>query len=340
MRARPALTRRRALLGAGILTLAPFVASCGTGSSPVGRIGFTLSAPQPGLQDFERDVRRVRKLGAGWVRFGVVGHQVLRSWSDQGKVVFDPDRLSAYDEAFDLVDSLGLGVCLLTVDGAPAAGNTDEYFETMDQYWSTLSERFGSRTSVWQVYNEVSDTDFRSAAAITGDFDEYLSDLDEALGVARESIHRHSPDVKITTSASGYPVNDEREADWLRFFSGVRKNLDMSTINLYPVVSDEAISSLPERLRRLEDSAGLPVSVGEFGLQTGPELYTEDQQVESLTKSIDAFSRTRADPVFVYRLRNDGAHNDDGFGLYEIDGSPKSSVPKVAAAIADHYPNG
>lgn len=334
------ITRRRALIGAGLLTMAPFVASCGSDGGATGRIGFTVSAPEPGLEQFERDIRAVKDLGASWVRFGVVGHKVLRSWSDGGRVVIDPERLALYDEAFDLVESLDLEICLLTVDGAPTQENTAEYFDLMDQYWSGLSQRFGSRVSVWQVYNEVSDSDFRTAGAITGDRDAYYADLDEALGVARRSIHRHAPRVKITTSASGYPVDDSREADWLRFFAGVRGNLDMCTINLYPVVSDEAISSLPDRLERLERSTGLPASVGEFGLQTGPELYTEEQQVESLTKSIEALSQSHAVPVFVYRLRNDGAHNDDGFGLFEIDGTPKSSVEQVAAAISEWYPDG
>lgn len=337
---RTAITRRRALVGAGLLALAPFAASCRSDSDRTGRLGFTVSAPEPGLGEFERDVRAVKDLGAGWVRFGVVGHKVLRTWSDEGRVVFDPDRMALYDEAFDLVESLGLGVCLLTVDGVPTQENTEEYFDTMDQYWSALSERFGSRVSVWQVYNEVSDSDFRTAGPITGDREAYFADLDEALGVARKSIHAHAPKVKITTSASGYPVDDDREKDWLRFFAGVSRNLDICTINLYPVVSDEAIASLPARLDRLEKSTDRPVSVGEFGLQTGRRLYTEDQQVESLTKSMEAFSRTRAEPVFVYRLRNDGAHNDDGFGLYEIDGTPKSSVPAVSEAIAEWYPNG
>lgn len=328
------------MIGASLLAAAPIITACEPVERPVGQIGFTVDAPQPGLKVFERDVRAIRDLGANWVRFGVVGHQIVTNWSESGRVVLDQDRLEDYDDAFDLVESLGMSVCLLTVDGAPATRNTPEYLDAMRQYLDQLASRFGSSTAVWQVYNEANDIDFRTAGRIEGDLDVYLADLDEALGVASEAIHARASHVRVTTSASGYPVDDEREEDWLRFFAGVGTHLDMSTINLYPVLSDETISSLPDRIERLEQAQGLPVSVGEFGLQTGPGLYTEGQQVESLTKTIAALAQTRATPVFIYRLRNDGAHNDDGFGLFEIDGTPKSSVPEIAEAIAASYPRG
>lgn len=343
------ITRRRALLGAGLLFLIPFVNSCSSGATPNAnssgatlhaKFGFTINGPRPGLEEFSQDIRRLEELGAGWVRFGVVGFQMVRNWSRSGQVVFDSELLDVYDQAFDVVESHGLGVCLLTVDGAPAQSNTPEYLDAMRQYWSTLGERFGQRTAVWQVFNEASHSDFRTPGEIVGDMDVYLADLSEALGVAREAILQHAPQVKLTTSANGYPVNDERESEWLRFFAGVGEHLDLCTLDLYPADSQKAISSMPERIATLERSASLPVSVGEFGLQTGPNLYTEEQQADSLAKSIAALSSSRASPVFVYRLRDDGAENDDGFGLYEIDGTPKSSLPKVAAAIDRWYPNG
>lgn len=338
-----AISRRRWLIGASVITVAG-VATVGSANQSAirrrGRFGFTVSSPQPGLEEFERDVRAVHRLGAGWVRFGVVGFEVIRSWSDGGKLVFKPDRLSLYDSAFAFVKSLGMSVCLLTVDGAPTSQNTTEYLSAMQQYWGQLAQRFGSSVAVWQVYNEASDLDFRTAGAIEGDLDTYFADLDEALGVARESIHAHASHVKITTSASGYPVDDSREQRWLRFFAAVGGQLDICTVDFYPVLSNTAISSLPDRISRLQKQERIPVSVGEFGLQTGPGLYTEAQQAESLVKTISVLSRADAVPVFVYRLRNDGAYKDDGFGLYEIDGTPKTSVAKVAAAISRDYPDG
>ncbi|MDN5585101.1 hypothetical protein [Brevibacterium sp.] len=334
------ISRRRWLIGAGLITVSALVTADGCAAQRVGRFGFTVSSPQPGLEEFERDVRAVHELGAEWVRFGVVGFEVIRSWSEKGELVFNPERLRLYDSAFAFVESLGMSVCLLTVDGAPASQNTPEYFAAMKQYWGQLAQRFGSSVAVWQVYNEASDLDFRTARAIEGDLDTYLSDLDEALGVARESIHAHASHVQITTSASGYPVNDEREQQWLRFFAAVSGHLDICTVDFYPVLSRKAMSSLPRRIERLGQQEHLPVSVGEFGLQTGPGLYTEAQQAESLVETIGELSQSAADPVFVYRLRNDGASQDDGFGLFEIDGTPKSSLPKVAAAISRGFPDG
>lgn len=340
MTALSTVSRRRWLIGAGLITMTAVVTASGSAARCVGRFGFTVSSPQPGLEEFERDVRAVHALGAEWVRFGVVGFEVIRSWSDKGRLVFKPERLNLYDSAFAFVKSLGMSVCLLTVDGAPASQNTPEYLAAMRQYWEQLAQRFGSSVAVWQVYNEASDLDFRTARAIEDDLDTYLSDLDEALGVARESIHAHASHVQITTSASGYPVSDEREQQWLRFFAAVSGHLDICTVDFYPVLSHQAISSLPSRIERLKQQEQLPVSVGEFGLQTGPGLYTETQQAESLVETIEQLSRSAAAPVFVYRLRNDGASQDDGFGLFEIDGTPKSSLPKVAAAISRGFPDG
>lgn len=337
------ISRRRWMIGTGTLITVAAVSTV-SGSQPTrattGRFGFTVSSPQPGLKDFVRDVREVKGLGADWVRFGVVGFQVVRSWSEEGQVVFDPDRLDAYDSAIAFVESMGMNICLLTVDGVPAEHNTREYLKTMKQYWGRLARRYGRSVAVWQVYNEASDLDFRTARRIKGRREDYHSDLDEALGVAREAIHQYASHVQITTSASGYPVDDEKEEEWLRFFADVSGHLDICTIDFYPVLSAQAIKSLPDRIQRLEKAQDMAVSVGEFGLQTGPGLYTEDQQVESLTKTIEALSTSRAAQVFVYRLRNDGAYEDDGFGLFEIDGTPKSSVPHVAAAIDRFYPDG
>lgn len=333
------VTRRRALTGAGVLLIAPFVVSDKKPSVP-GRFGFTISAPKPGLTDFARDLGAVVDLGAHWVRFGVVGFQAVQDWTGPDRPVFDEDVLNLYDQAFDLVEARGLSICLLTVDGVPAKRNTTDYLNTMGRYWSALSQRFGKRVALWQVFNEANDSDFRSAGEIEDDWDAYLEQLSDALAVARVSILRHAPRVRMTTNASGYPVDDAKEAQWLKFFAGISSQLDVCTLDLYPVLSEAAIASMPERIGRLSDATKLPVSVGEFGLQTGEGLYSEKQQVESLSRSIEAFSRSRADSAFVYRLRDDGARNDDGFGLYKIDGTPKSSVPDIAESIADAFPNG
>lgn len=343
MKTTSSISRRRWMIGTGLFVSVAAI-SVVSGSLPTramaGRFGFTVSSPKAGLQEFVRDVREVKALGAAWVRFPVVGFQIVRSWSVEGRVDFDPERLKIYDKAIAFVESMGMSICLLTVDGAPATRNTPQYLTTMKQYWGLLAQRYGSSVAVWQVYNEVSDIDFRTAAGIKGSREAYYSDLDEALGVARAAIHQHAAHVRITTSASGYPVDDEKEKEWLRFFAAVSGHLDICTIDLYPVLSAPAIKSLPDRIERLEKAQGMAVSVGEFGLQTGLGRYTENQQVESLTKTIGELSRTRADPVFVYRLRDDGAYQDDGFGLFNIDGTPKSSVSDVAAAIAHYYPNG
>lgn len=78
------ISRRRWLIGAGLITVSALVTADGCAAQRVGRFGFTVSSPQPGLEEFERDVRAVHELGAEWVRFGVVGFEVIRSWSEKG----------------------------------------------------------------------------------------------------------------------------------------------------------------------------------------------------------------------------------------------------------------
>lgn len=311
----------------------PAITACTPTRRHMGPIGVTLAPPMGDLDEFDSDLRRVKDLGVDWVRFSIVAEEIVASWSSSDGIRFKNDGLERYRRAFDLVDSRGLKVCLMTVESAPFTEDTDAYLDQMGQYWAKIAGEFGSSVEMWQVFNEADGLDFRTAKGIEGSTQDYYEDLAEALAVAVSVIHRYAPEVAVTTNANGYPVDDTMEERWHAFFSVIGKHLDVLTVNAYPVLSTESIRSLPDRLDRLAGTFDKPVAVGEFGLQTGLKLYTESEQAASLTKTIEAIAESHAYPAFVYRLRNDGADQDDGFGLYEMDGTPKSSLPKVVAAI-------
>ena len=334
------ISRRVWLSGLALIAIGAGLAGCLPTARPQSRFGFTISPPTADFGQFERDVRAANTLGAGWVRFGVIADDVVESWFSDDGVTFDESGFAMYRRALKAAVDAGLAVCLLTVDGVTGVPEEKRYLNLMGQYWSAAAERLGRWVLQWQVFNEANDLDFRTAAAISGSYDTYLSDLGQALGRARSEIHRHAPHVAVTTNAGGYPVDDSTEANWQVFFGAVADRLDLVTVDVYPVLSDDAIRSLPHRIDRLAKATGKPIAVGEFGLQTGPGLYTEAGQVVSLSKTIGALAQTNAAPVIAYRLRDDGAVNDDGFGLIEQNGTPKSSLKAVSTAIAEEFPEG
>lgn len=311
----------------------PAMVACAPVGRAAGPVGVTLAPPMGDLEEFDADLRRAKELGVDWVRFSVVAEELVESWSDSGTVRFKAEGLDMYRRAFDLVDSHKLQVCLMTVESAPLIGDAEDYLDQMGQYWAKIAAEYGSSIRMWQVFNEADGLDFRTAKGIEEPVEDYYEDLAQALAVAATTIHRHAPGAAVTTNANGYPVDDSTEQRWHQFFSVIGKYLDVLTVNAYPVLSEPSISSLPERLIRLSEAFDKPIAVGEFGLQTGPKLYTENQQAESVTKTIEALMDSPADPAFVYRLRNDGAHEDDGFGLYTMAGTPKSSLAEIAVII-------
>lgn len=328
------------MVGAASVAGGMALAACHAESRTQGRFGFTISPPTPGLSEFRRDVRAVSDLGVAWVRFGVVANDVVASWFEDNRVRFDDAACETYRQAFDIVEAEGLRVNLLTVDGVAGVPDEEVYLRLMGQYWSGVAKRFGTRVDIWQVFNEANDLDFRSASPIRGSIDEYHAALDRAIGRARASIHQFSPSVAVTTNAGGYPVNDATERNWQRFFAAVGGSLDIVTVDIYPVLSEAANATLPARFERLRELTGKPLAVGEFGLQTGEQLYSEAEQVASLTTTITELAETCASPIFVYRLRDDGAENDDGFGLFEQNGQAKSSFAPVARVISEKFPEG
>lgn len=334
------ISRRAFLLGGAAFTSA-LLSGGGEAAPPrSGKIGFTVSSPQGDGRNFWADLSRIQDLGASWIRFSIDFNDVFDGWDATKRIVWDSRVLSLYDRAFDAVEKAGLSVCFLTVSGITGL-NDDDYLDVMETYWNGIAHRYGDRTRVWQVFNEANGVDFMDASSIPRDgYGRYLNRLRTALGVARRAIHARSPGVLVTTNAGGFPVDDAMEAGWVRFFDGISDQLDLLSVDPYPQFHAQKIASIPGRLKRVSRRFHKPIAVAEFGLQTGPGLYTQAQQTSALTGMLETLTTSVIEHAMVYRLRDDGAAGDDGFGIYEIDGTPKASVGPVTKAIARHYPHG
>lgn len=307
---------------------------------PVGKIGFTLSPPAGDGAKFRSDLAAVRALGASWVRLPIDFGTAVRDWTDAGRIEFDEVQLSTFDAAFDLIGQAGLSVVFLTVDGVGGL-SAEDYLTVMVPYWAGLAARFGSRISVWQVFNEANGRHYLDYSTLTSaGMPEYLRHLAEALESARTAIHAHAPHIAVTTNAGGFPLDGAAVDGWMRYFAGIAGSLDLLSVDPYPQLDKETIASLPHLLSRVGRAFDRPVAVAETGLQTGPGLFSEAQQSTALTSVLSALAGSTARHTMIYRLRDDGAVGDDGFGVLYENGVRKLSFDPVARAIADHYPEG
>lgn len=339
---RPALARRGFIFGSASLTWAVL---CGcdqdrripAGEARKAHVGFTLATPEGDCSSFRRDLGRVTDLGGDSVRFALDYYDAVQDWDPQHGLVWNPTVLSRYTTAFNLADAAGVSVALMTVNGVED-DDFERYLDIMAEYWGTVSRLFGDRAAVWQVFNEADGMDFQLLTPVQDqDFENYLDRLNAALEVARRSIHTHAPSVSLTTNASGYPVDRDLNDRWVRYFDPIAEQLDILSVDAYPTLDAEAVAAIPGMLQDLSNRFRLPVGVMEFGLQTGVNLYSEEQQTRAITMLLQSLAASVGEYAMVYRLRDNGDVGDDGFGLYTIDGRPKSSVEEVARCIRHNY---
>lgn len=335
---------RRSFLFSGVSVATAALTGCTTQWDPMPQptatpeVGFTLATPRGDCREFREDLHRVIDLGANWVRFAIDYYEAVDGWEPERGLQWNNAVWRCYETAFDLASDAGLSIAFMTVNGVEQP-EFSQYIDIMSQYWETLASQFGEGVKVWQVFNEADGMDFQLYTPINDEsFAPYMDRLNTALRVARESIHTHARSVSLTTNAAGYPVVPSLEDKWRRYFAPITDQLDILSVDVYPVLDHDAIDSMPGMLQRLAHDVELPVGVMEFGLQTGPDLYTEEQQARALTLVLEALSPSVSRYAMVYRLRDNGAVNDDGFGLYTIDGLPKSSVEEVTECIRNHYP--
>ncbi|WGW11718.1 cellulase family glycosylhydrolase [Saxibacter everestensis] len=303
--------------------------------------GFTGSLDsRPGAADdiesFKRDVDALVEHGQQWIRFGIIGWQVARVSGDDGHLVWDESRLKVFDEAIAYARQKGLRVFLTTADGQNAAGTAEAYRTSMREYWTTLARRYAPRVSVWQLYNEVDGSHFRTDQQLKSMTPEYLAQLKAMLQIGRTAIKEASPETLVTTNTSGWPVDDAMEADWNTFFDAISATLDVIAVDVYPADDTTDIEGLTSRVERISQRYDKPVIVAEVGLQTCRGCWSEADQGRYVAAAVEALKEAEPMAILIYQWR-DGKDPDglNAFGVIHIDRSPKAGFDRIMAAMRD-----
>lgn len=345
------IVRSRWLRAVAAAALVALVAVCAIADSRVqpvggstGGAGFTVAAPgeDPSLRAFRADVERVAAHGGGWVRFGVRAADIVESWGigTSGTPRLSAAGLEVVDRALGIAQRAGLRVNLLVVDADPSADRplgSEAFLASMRSYWGQLAHRFAGKVELWQVFNEADGQHLQTHTVVAAaQRPAYLQALAAALRAARESIRGADPRARITTNLSGYPVDPGLPGRWDDALAVIGEPLDTVSVSLYPGLSRGALARLPTLVRGLRQRWGRPVFVGEVGLQTAPGTYSEGEQRRVVATAVRELRGAGVLGVLVYQLRDDaasGAQADDGFGILDSSGAPKSSAAAVYAAV-------
>lgn len=289
---------------------------------------FSTSGNGPNLEDFKKDIDLLAANGQEWVRLGIVGWDIMEIAGPGRQILWDEAALKEYDAAIDYVNSKGLSIHLITADAENNPATTfDDYKVTLKQFWDTLARRFANKVQVWQVYSESDTAHFRLLSQPVEDITpKYLFDLGSMLAIARTSIKSVNPHVLLTTTSTGWPMSDERQARWQKYFDGIAQYLDVISLDVYPADSFVEIEMLPQRINDTKLRYGKPVIIAEVGLQVAGKWTHEDQRL-FVPAAIAAAKKATPLAIIVYQLRDDGTN---AFGLIEESRAPR---PSFTAAI-------
>lgn len=285
------------------------------------------------LNGFKRDVDTLVRNDQEWIRFGITGWEVVEDWGNAETMEWNEDALRGYEEAIDYARSKGLSIYLVTADGHMGLDASSAQYRTMmDQYWSVLADRFADDVAVWQIYNEVDAGHYSKSTGFKGRLSgEYLSGLETMLDIGRDAIKGANPDTLITTNTMGWPMSNDTESRWVRFFDAVESSLDVIALDVYPVHYKEEIAKLDARVDRMKERYDKPVIIAEVGLQTCQECWSEEDQGTFVSAAIRSLAQADPMAVIVYEFRDE--KGDTGFGVLRPDWSGKSGFDQIIASM-------
>ncbi|WGW10755.1 hypothetical protein LWF01_11520 [Saxibacter everestensis] len=300
--------------------------------------GFMLpvsaSDPVHTLENFKAGVDLLVDNQQPWVRFGIVGFEVMDAGGD-GTIIWSEPALAVYDEAIRYAHGRGLRILLGTVDGEEGE-NTPRatHIKIMSDYWAGISQRFGEMVSVWQVYNEADVSHYRTHADVSDlsakDYQAYLDELAEMLEVANRSIKAEHPGIMLTTNTYGYPPDRRNELRWNTFLDRLVNLLDVVSLDTYPADSLDAIVILPARVDRIATRYHKPVIIAEVGLQTTGAWNGHSQRLY-LPPTIASLKAANPMAIIAYEFKDYGG--SDRFGILRTDNTRKAAFRDVMAVM-------
>ncbi len=253
-------------------------------------------------------------------------------------ITWNSTNLAVYDTAINYAVQKGLRIFLVTNTPAFAKGYMlDDYKTVTDQYYQYLSSRWAGKIAVWQVFNESDMQNFRDYSLMTTLTSSYLSDLNSVIAVAKNAIKTNDAKTYVTTNVSGYPMNDATITRWYQFFDAIKDNLDILSVDMYPAPDLTEISKLGTRVDDVRARYSKDVAVAETGVCTMTAGYSESDQANYLTKSINSLKLSSANIIILYEIMDEatsGGLCEGTFGIVKTDGTQKSSFSSVMADMA------
>lgn len=300
--------------------------------------GFTVSF-HPGadavndLATFKRDVDLLVENGQEWVRFGIIGWEVVETWGDRQSMEWNEPALKRYDEAIAYARGKGLSINLVTADGHMGLDASDaQYRAMMGEYWSTLAERYARDVKIWQIYNEVDAGHYSRTIAFDGELSgNYLAGLKSMLQIGRKAIKDVHSETLITTNTMGWPMNEATEKRWEKFFDAVGPTLDVIALDVYPAHYTKQIAKLSDRVENMKSRYGKPVIIAEVGLQTCKECWSEEDQGKFVAAAIRDLATADPLAIIAYELRD--PPKSIGFGVLHANRVEKEGFDKIINAM-------
>ena len=156
------------------------------------------------------------------------------------------------------------------------------------------------------------------------------------IAVAKNAIKANDSSAIITTNVSGYPMNDATIQKWYQYFDGLKDNLDLLSVDMYPTPDLIEIAKLGSRVDDLKTRYAKDVAVAETGTCTIPGTYTEADQENYITKSVNSLKLSTAKLIILYEIMDESTSSglcEGTFGILHTDGTIKSSFDSVMASM-------
>lgn len=307
--------------------------------------GITVQMPsEENPQDAYDDLERARETGVTWIRLSVRNPELIDGWGNANQGVrINQDVLQMNVEFLEKARSYGMKICLMVIEGYIGDVSYEYYIGQMRDFWNQIAEKLAPLSDVWQVFNEPDGIDYRHYEPVDEFPDQtaYYKELASAIAACGEEAHKYNPDVLITTNLYGYPVNDDMYERWIRNLTIIADSQDIITIDAYPQNNRERTKSLPTVMRDIGNRFNKNVMIGEIGVQTCPDCYSEEDQAQYYEMYIELLDSAYIDTVFLFTLRNrEDEHTGEGsFGIYNYDGSKKEAFYTVQQSLAAHKKN-
>ncbi|HVK44103.1 MAG TPA: glycosyl hydrolase [Micropruina sp.] len=304
--------------------------------------GVTLDDPEGTMAMYQNDIDTMAAAGQTWTRYGVNFADVVSGGTATTITWYTPG-LEMYDQALDYAQAKGMQVCLV-LSGAPdyAQGYTFANYRTLTNvYWQFLVNRWANRVALWHFFNESSGSHYQTFESIPfsavgqNNFPAgYLTELATLIGDGRGLVRAANPGGLVSTSVEGYPMNDDRQAEWEFYLDVVGASLDVISLHLYTDDYAPEIAAMGTRVAAIRNRYQKPVFVTEFGIPTS--AFTEAQQGTLVVQQIESLKAGLVRAMILYTHRDLSATYDESinsFGIRLNNGTNKAGYAAITTAL-------